>query len=211
MTRSAHQHSWRRQCGDTARTTLLLICALWPWGVRAQPMPADDAQVRAQTEALTQAYRRCCGNDAAAAHVCTPVDPYFDYRLLADDTLRPLRKSLTPRQQTRLGQALERIFAKTARQSGKAFCSVTPRIVSTQTQARGTQVQVEVTEPGEDVPTQFAFVWRRHKGTYRVVDLSVEGGSLITDYQNQFSRIHKKEGVSGLLRRVEARLVEPTE
>lgn len=197
------QHSqWQ-----TGKNMSWSVCLAIGFCLFASPALAiDSGGAQAQTEALVAAYRSCCVDGGQPSNrECQAVDRYFDYARLARSTAAPLTKKLKATQQKRLIDALEDIFARTARQSGAALCTSSPRILPAKPHAEGSVVALEVLEPGEDVPTRLAFVWRQNKERWQVVDLELEGGSLVTDYQNQFSRIEHKEGATGLLRRVEAR------
>ena len=59
-----------------------------------------------------------------------------------------------------------------------------------------------------DMATDVAFQWKKSGKGWRVVDMTLDGASLIKGYQNQFGRILSKEGPEGLLKRLEQRLAE---
>ena len=183
---------------------------VWARGASAQaPVTQEHLEAVAATQKLVATYRQCCStlasNARSAPTPCAEVDPYFAYRELAKDVLAPVRKSLTPRQQSRLMDALSTILAQTARAGGSAFCAAAPTLGEARPHLRGLEVPCTLLEPGQDVPSTFSFVWRRRGRELQVADLLLEGGSLVADYQSQVGRIRQKEGNSGLLRRLEGR------
>ena len=52
---------------------------------------------------------------------------------------------------------------------------------------------------------ELIFHWSNGKSP-RVVDLSIDGSSLVTDYRNQFGRIIAKEGAKSLLEKIQKKL-----
>ena len=57
----------------------------------------------------------------------------------------------------------------------------------------------------EELEVELVFHWSNQTPT-RVFDVSIDGSSLIKDYQNQFGRIIKKSGAKALLTKINNRL-----
>ena len=62
-----------------------------------------------------------------------------------------------------------------------------------------TRVPLTISFPKQDLTMDVAFVWGK---SGRVVDLMLDGDSLVKDYSNQVSRIVAKGGPEELLRRL---------
>ena len=62
------------------------------------------------------------------------------------------------------------------------------------------KVPTEVTIKGE--PTHIDYVMRRSGGDWRIVDIIVDDVSTVDNYRSSFGRIIKKEGMDGLIARL---------
>jgi ABC-type transporter MlaC component len=68
-----------------------------------------------------------------------------------------------------------------------------------------TTVPVHVTVPGEDTDMTVALQWKKDGANLKVVDVLIDGDSLVKDYQNQVARIVDKKGVAGVLQALDER------
>jgi phospholipid transport system substrate-binding protein len=60
-------------------------------------------------------------------------------------------------------------------------------------------------------PISIDYLLHRVTGAYRIQDIVTEGSSLTSNYQQQFNRIIKKEGFSGLMKRMKIKLAKGTD
>jgi phospholipid transport system substrate-binding protein len=106
------------------------------------------------------------------------------------------------KQRKRLVAAFENRFRST---SGKEFDTYR----STQLEYRPevdegggvVQVPTKVVVKGE--PTEIAYRMRRGASGWRIVDIVVDSVSTVENYRSSFARVIQKEGVDGLIRRLE--------
>ena len=63
----------------------------------------------------------------------------------------------------------------------------------------GATVPMFITVEEDDLEMDTVFFWIISKGKWTLWDVSFDGSALTKDYQNQFGRIIKKDGVKGLL------------
>jgi len=81
---------------------------------------------------------------------------------------------------------------------------------------RSTEItyQPEVEEPNGDVqvptrvvvkgePTEITYTMRRQKEGWRIVDITIDGVSTVANYRSSFARVIAKDGVEGLIRKLE--------
>ena len=100
-------------------------------------------------------------------------------------------------------KAIKGDFAETVRligfpRAGDLRGKATIEITGTQKVKGATLVTVFADIPSEELEVELIFHWSNGKSP-RVVDLSIDGSSLVTDYRNQFGRIIAKEGAKSLL------------
>ena len=66
-------------------------------------------------------------------------------------------------------------------------------------------VIVHARKETEDVETDVTFHWLKVKDAWLVRDVGFDGASLVSDYRNQFGKIIGKDGVAGLLKKLQTR------
>ena len=143
------------------------------------------------------------------------LDEFFDYDRMVNDPIEPHKAKFTPAQLERYRPMFKQLIRTIAYpDAGSFFRKATYTLVETMPDGpngdRG-DVQMEARVPDKDVDTVITFHWVRDKGQFLLYDVSFDGGSLTKDYQNQFGRIISKEGVDGLLARLDKRLHEERE
>ena len=104
-------------------------------------------------------------------------------------------------------KAIKGDFAETVRligfpRAGDLRGKATIEITGTQKVKGATLVTVFADIPSEELEVELIFHWSNGKSP-RVVDLSIDGSSLVTDYRNQFGRIIAKEGAKSLLEKIQ--------
>ena len=72
-----------------------------------------------------------------------------------------------------------------------------------------TIVRTRVARPSGADPVELDFRVRPKEGTYRVVDLYVEGISMLLTHRAEFSSVVNRDGIDGLLSGLRARIEQP--
>ncbi len=62
-------------------------------------------------------------------------------------------------------------------------------------------VPTRVVVKGE--PTEITYAMRREKDGWRIVDIVIDGVSTVANYRSSFNRVIAKDGVEGLITRLE--------
>jgi phospholipid transport system substrate-binding protein len=52
-------------------------------------------------------------------------------------------------------------------------------------------------------PTEISYTMRHQKDGWRIVDITVDGVSTVANYRSSFARVISKDGVEGLIRKLE--------
>ena len=137
------------------------------------------------------------------------LDGFFDYPQLVGDAIAPHEAKLTPAERTRFSETFVKVVRLVAYPDSGAFLAkarLTYQPVKEAGKRRLVVVQAVLEE--EDLETDIGFVWASSGKGWRIVDVQVDGASLVTDYANQFGRILEREGAKGLLGRLDAKLAE---
>ncbi|MBN1962129.1 MAG: ABC transporter substrate-binding protein [Deltaproteobacteria bacterium] len=132
------------------------------------------------------------------------LDDFYDFDTIASEPLKPHKNKLTPAQQAKILPNFKELIRLVAYpQSGGFLQGANYKIKAGPT---ANETQMDANAPEKDFETTVIFRWQKQKNTWRIIDVSFDGASLIQDYKNQFGRIIKKEGGEGLIKKLEKRL-----
>ena len=134
------------------------------------------------------------------------LDTMIDLNAFAASIMQPHAKHFSKKDL----KAIKGDFAETVRligfpRAGDLRDKATIEITGTQKVKGATLVTVFADIPSEELEVELIFHWSNGKSP-RVVDLSIDGSSLVTDYRNQFGRIIAKEGAKSLLEKIQKKL-----
>lgn len=136
------------------------------------------------------------------------VHGYFNYDHLVSVPIEPHRERLTAEQMgeySKLFRQLLEMAPFIASMGGKKLEYTINEPIKGK---EGVKVGIAAYDETTDMDTDLAFTWRQVNGKWQVVDVTIDGASMLKGYQNQFGRILRKEGADGLLTRLEKRLQE---
>jgi phospholipid transport system substrate-binding protein len=111
-------------------------------------------------------------------------------------------KDLSSAQRKRLVAAFENRFRQLSGRELDSYRSTEVEYLPEKEGAGGVvTVPTKVVVKGE--PTEIAYDMRKEKGAWRIVDISVDGVSTVQNYRSSFNRVIQKDGVDGLIQRLE--------
>lgn len=134
-------------------------------------------------------------------------DAYFDFNRLTAEAIAPHKKSLSADQLARYHRdftALIRLvaFPRSGAFVQQARVQLSPAAVA----GKKADVAMHGHAPDDDIDTRIVFKWEEIGSDWRVTDVSFDGVSMVKDYQNQFGKLIKKDGVEGFLKKLQNRL-----
>lgn len=136
------------------------------------------------------------------------LDNLFDFDRLGADPIAPHRKAFSPAQLKTFTQIFRDLIREKALHAGGAFADGQLTIGVAKAVGQQMQVEVHVVNPDKDVDSRITFLWETTSADWRVVDVALDGSSIVKDYQNQFGRILKKSGPDVLIGKIRGRLDE---
>ena len=139
--------------------------------------------------------------DAAAnAKTVAALDGFFDFETFTAACLGPSAVRLSGAQQKEFKERLVDLLRKRGYPNGgSVFREGVLSFAKPVEEGGRTRVPLTISFPKQDLTMDVAFVWGK---SGRVVDLMLDGDSLVKDYSNQVSRIVAKGGPEELLRRL---------
>lgn len=177
--------------------------ALAAEGTATEALRARDAEIRAALPPaggqLTPEVRR---------RLEAIVTRAVDLRAMVQAAMGKRWAETPEKQRRRLLAAFESRFRKASGGELDAYRSTQIDYRPEAPQPGGTvQVPTKVVVKGE--PTEITYTLKREAPGWRIVDITVDGVSTVENYRSSFSRIIAKEGVDGLIHRLEKGGGEP--
>ncbi len=125
-----------------------------------------------------------------------------DMRAMAQEALGARWKQMSEKQRKRLLAAFEkRVRAIGGGEMGDYRSTKIEYLAEERVSEREVKVPTKLTVKGE--PTDIDYLVRREPEGWRIVDVVVDGVSTVDNYRASFSRVIAKEGVDGLIARLE--------
>lgn len=175
----------------------ILIAALGAAGGATESLRARDAEIRAAlppqgAQVTPEARRRIEGIVTKAV----------DVRAMVQASLGSRWAQLSESQRRRLVTAFQNRFRRTSGSELDSYRSTQIDYKPEVDSGDGTvQVPTRLVVKGE--PTDIAYTMKREKDGWHIIDIVVDGVSTVENYRSSFARIISKEGVEGLIKRLE--------
>jgi ABC-type transporter MlaC component len=185
------------------------------WGAAAQAQVTPTARTQGLIEAFKTVKIAPEGGHLDAAEVSTnqraftAIDVFFNFPRLVVDALGPHKKKFSAPQFGRFEKDF-RELVRTVSYTRSAALVQRAKLEVAAPQAHAAQqwVDMHVALAEQDLETHVTFVWECLAKQWQITDVLFDGASFVKDYQNQFGKIVKKEGVDGLLKRLSTRLAK---
>lgn len=169
----------------------------------APAFAATTSDLKASTSRLLEQWTSKSGTSSLPADVVNS----FDYETFATDAIKPHAAQLNATQMAKYHQVFEALLKKTVhKQAGTALADTKYTVAEPKVAGDKATVDVSARVPKDDTNTSVLFTWKKKGDDWKIGDLSIDGGSLVRDYSNQFGKIIKRDGVDALIARLEKRL-----
>lgn len=208
--------SSRPTLATAAKATLVTLgLALTATWLTAGTAHAADPAV-ARTEAFIAAFKKVKAGDKLSAadkkaneKVFAELDQFMDFDALTNKPIEPRAAKFTAKQKAQFTTDFKDLIRKIAYpDSGEFFREAKMKMGAPAEKAGATAVPIDAHLVKEDLRTQVELHWVKKGAQLKLVDVAFDGDSLIKDYQNQFARIIDKEGVAGLMKKVDEKKAE---
>lgn len=172
----------------------------------ASANPAPDELVQQISNAVLDIVRTDPGlksgdTSSAIARVEQVVLPHFNFRRMASLAVGPDWRSATPEQQQQISDGFYSLLVRTYSNALTNYKDQTIRFrpFRMEAGARTVRVQSEIVQPGAQ-PIPVDYVLGAGEDGWKVFDIVVSGGSLVTTYRDSFAREIRSGGMDGLIR-----------
>lgn len=192
---------------------LLLLSSL----ILASPAFADASPAVKRTEAFINGLLKVKQDEGnltkadkdANQKVFTELDGYFDFDRLTSDPITPRVDKFSSAQKADFLKKFRELIRLIAYpDSGAFFRKAKYTLSPAKEQGELAVVTIDAKVVKDDLETKVDIHWKKGADGLRIVDVAFDGDSLVKDYQNQFVRIIDKEGVKGLIEKLDKRRAE---
>ncbi len=128
----------------------------------------------------------------------------IDLRAMLQSALGPKWNTMTEKQRKRLLTAFESRFKQTSSGDLDPYRSTQIEYRPEKPAGEG-QVDVPTRVVIKGEPTDITYTMRPEKDGWRIVDIVIDGISTVANYRSSFARVIAKDGVEGLITRLERR------
>ena len=190
-----------------------IAAALAPLGGRALAAGSPAAE---RTESFIAAFKKVKSGDKLSAAdkkaneaAFSALDKFMDWDTLTSKPIEPRAAKFSAAQKKEFATKFRDVVRRLAYpDSGNFFRDAKLKFGEASDKGEATVVPIDAHLAKEDLRTKIELYWGKKGGSLQLVDVAFDGDSLIKDYQNQFARIVDKEGVSGLMKKVDEKRAE---
>ena len=187
--------------------SVLLISALcWSAGLSAQTPANDPAEITRQTvnEVMTDMKQNEAvysnDNEKLNAMVQQRLLPRFNFNVMTQLAVGRSWMQATPEQKSALANEFRSLLVRTYTNVLFGSRNESTTIRSTDSTSQGdVSIGMEVSNPTGD-PVTLTLRMRKDQADWKVIDVSVNGVSLIINYRTTFAREIQQSGVDGLIK-----------
>lgn len=191
--------------------TLTFLCSLLLW-LTAMPLPAQSAQgPLPQVEASVNDILGVLKDDtiqgeAQREQLSTLIRQRFDFATMSQYVLGPQWRKSSPADKDRFTSLFTDLLE--ASYLGKIEAYSDEKVSFTEERIEGTRAQVNtvVLTGSKEIPIEYRL--KQHNADWLVYDVIIEGVSLVRTYRENYREIVRKEGIKGLLERMQNKLEE---
>ena len=144
--------------------------------------------------------------EAARSVIQKAASPHLDFAALSRGALGKHWRKASEEERMRVAELFRGILEKTYAKALSTYAGQSAEILgSSSLSEKKKSVEVEVSSGEQTAKIEYVFSRSSEDGEWRVADVKVEGVSLLASYRRQFSGIVRKEGIGGLIGKLEAR------
>ncbi len=185
---------------------IMLFTALALLGAASAGTTTPEEQIRATLDPIV-AVLKDPGMTATLKRerISTLIDQRFDFGAMAQRTLAQSWRQVSPEERTRFVELYRRMLQQTYFSMVEEYTNEYVEYLEQRIVKPGyAQVDTQIVTPTKPIPVTYRT--RLKDGQWWIYDVVVEGVSLISNYRLSYQEIVQKEGIGGLLARMEQKL-----
>lgn len=140
------------------------------------------------------------------AEVVLKIKGDFDFEAMSRFILGPNWQSATPEQRKRFIELYTGILQNTYIDRIEAYTNEKVSYIDEKIKGDKAAVSTIIHSSGKEIPVEYK-LWLDN-GNWRVYDVTIEGVSLVRNFQDSYKSVIRKDGIDGLLKQMEVKLTE---
>jgi phospholipid transport system substrate-binding protein len=174
-------------------------------------MPAAAAtspleEVRSTMDGIIEVLKQDVPSEDKKAKISSMIKESFDLRAMSQGILATNWKKASKEERRRFQELFTELIETTYQEQVDTYNNEEVRYLSERIKGRKAEVETIVVTANAEIPVQYKLL---NKGDgWLAYDIRVEGVSLIRTYRDSYREIVKKEGIVGLLARMERKIEE---
>lgn len=140
------------------------------------------------------------------ADVVQKIKADFDFESMSRFILGPNWNTSTPEQKKRFVELYTGILQNTYIERIEAYTDEKVKYISEKVKGDKAAVETAIVSSGKEIPVEYK-LWL-DKGDWRVYDVTIEGVSLVRNFQDSYKGVIRKDGIDGLIAQMEVKLRE---
>ena len=191
----------------TRRLALLLAVLVFSFStiVIAETSPMDA--VRTSVEAILEALKNeQLDTPARREQMRVAIEDRFDFRAMSQRTLATNWKKATDQEQQKFVELFSRLIENSYVSKIESYTNEKVEYPDTKVKGRKAVVDTLIISASAEIPVNYKLYLNGDE--WLVYDVIIEGVSLISNYRSSYQEIVKKEGISGLLAKMQDKLNE---
>ena len=183
----------------------VLVCFLWLFAAQAYAAPTATQQVSGTVDAILGVLRdEALGVDAKKDKIRALIAQRFDFRAMSQRTLAQNWRKASDAEKDRFVELYTRLLENTYFVMVEEYTNEAVEYRSEKIRKeKYAQVETAIVASDKEIPVIYRT--RLKNGEWWIYDVVVEGVSLISNYRSSYQQIAKREGISGLLAKMEAK------
>lgn len=183
----------------------LFLCALGSTSANAVAGPAEQVQQTVDS-ILSTLTDESLDQDAKRSKISSLIRQRFDFRAMSQRTLATNWKKATSEEKERFMELFADLLEHTYMGRIEAYTDERVKYVGEKIEKRRALVDTLIVTANVEIPINYKLTQKGEQ--WLVYDVVIEEVSLIRNYRNTYREIVKKEGIGGLLAKMEKKVDE---
>ena len=183
------------------------LCVLLAAGSETAFAAGPLEEIRSTVDAIMEVLKdKAIPKEERTSKISSMVKDRFDFRTMAQGILATNWKKASEEEKDRFVELFSELLETTYRNRIDAYNNEKVEYVKEQVKGRRASVETMVITTDVEIPVEYKLLEKG--GEWKAYDVVIEGVSLVRNYRDSYKDIVSKEGMNGLLAKMEQKIEE---
>jgi len=183
------------------------LCVLLAAGAETAFAAGPLEEIRSTVDAIMEVLKdKTIPKEERTSKISSMVKDRFDFRTMAQGILATNWKKASEEEKDRFVELFSELLETTYRNRIDAYNNEKVEYVKEQVKGRRASVETMVITTDVEIPVEYKLLEKG--GEWKAYDVVIEGVSLVRNYRDSYKDIVSKEGMNGLLAKMEQKIEE---